>query len=226
MERRRFFMGWGVSILLHICLLTLAVVWLVQPTRFHVEPGKASIEIVMARAPVASPSPVTTPAASEVPVPPASVAPPIPVAVSTPASVHPQIPAPIESTVRPPAIPALAAHSAQPSHAAAKTRTVVANMNSRASKGAIQAQPDDLHNEPPRYPDESRIAREEGMVILRVAVTAAGEPGTVSILQSSRFFRLDEAARTAVGRWKFHPALLEGLPVASVAEVPVLFKLE
>jgi protein TonB len=219
-------MGLGVSIFLHAGLLILAVTWLVQPARFHVEPGKASIEIVMARAPVAPPSPVTTPTAPEVPISPTPVSVPISVAASVPQPVRLQIPAPIEPAIRPPAIPAITAHSAQPSLDAAKTRTVAATMSSRASKGAIQAQPDDLHNEPPRYPDESRIAREEGMVILRVVVTAAGEPATVSILQSSRFFRLDEAARTAVGRWKFHPALLEGLPVASVADVPVLFKLE
>jgi protein TonB len=226
MERRRSFTGWGVSVLLHACLLTAGVAWLLQPPRFHVEPGRASIELVLARAPMAPPSPVTTPPAPDIPVPPTLAAPPIPVAVATPQPAQPSIPALIEPTVRPPLVPALAAHSSPLSPASAHTRTAAANINSRASTGAIQAQPDDSQNEPPRYPNESRIAREEGMVILRVAVTAAGDPAAVSILQSSRFSRLDEAARSAVGRWKFHPAMLEGLPVASVAEVPVLFRLE
>ena len=95
-----------------------------------------------------------------------------------------------------------------------------------ASKGAIQAQPDDLHNEPPEYPEESRTAREQGEVILRVEVTAEGEPARIDVLQSSGFFRLDQAARQAVRYWKFHPALIAGAPVSSEADVPVRFKLE
>lgn len=70
-------------------------------------------------------------------------------------------------------------------------------------------------------------AREQGVVVLRVEVTAAGEPTQVSVLQSSGFFRLDQAARQAVRHWRFHPALAAGgLPVASEADVPVRFKLE
>lgn len=108
----------------------------------------------------------------------------------------------------------------------AKPKAALARETSSASKGAIQAQPDELHNQPPEYPEESRIAREQGAVILRVEVTAEGEPVRVSILQSSGFFRLDQAARQAVRHWKFHPALTAGIPVSSEADVPVHFKLE
>ncbi len=97
---------------------------------------------------------------------------------------------------------------------------------SSATKGAINAEPDDLHNEPPEYPEESRIAGEQGAVILQVRVTAAGEPASVAILKSSGFFRLDQAARCAVQHWKFHPGILAGTPVASEADVPVHFKLQ
>jgi len=95
-----------------------------------------------------------------------------------------------------------------------------------ASKGAIQAQPDELHNEPPEYPEDSRATREQGTVIFRVEVTAAGEPATISILKSSGYFRLDQAARRAVQHWKFHPGMTAGIPVSSEADVPVHFKLQ
>jgi len=101
-----------------------------------------------------------------------------------------------------------------------------AKETSSAAKGAFQAQPDDLHNEPPEYPEESRIALEQGVVILRVEVTAAGEPASVSILKSSGFFRLDQAARGAVEHWRFHPGMTAGTPVASEADIPVHFKLQ
>jgi protein TonB len=109
---------------------------------------------------------------------------------------------------------------------AIKPARAVNKAATRSFKGAIQAQPDDLQNEPPEYPDESRIAREQGVVILKVEVTAEGIPTTVSILQSSGFFRLDQAARQAVRHWKFHPALIAGIPVSSEANVPVRFKLQ
>jgi protein TonB len=101
-----------------------------------------------------------------------------------------------------------------------------AKETSSAFKGAVQAQPDELHNEPPEYPEESRAAREQGVVILQVEVTATGEPASLSILKSSGYFRLDQAARRAVQRWKFHPAMTAGIPVSSEADVPVRFKLQ
>ena len=133
-------------------------------------------------------------------------------------------------TPEPVASPSLpsAAVSPKPPRAqpVAKPKAALARETSSASKGAIQAQPDELHNEPPEYPEESRIAREQGVVILRVQVTAEGEPARIDILQSSGFFRLDQAARQAVRHWKFHPELTAGIPVSSAADVPVRFKLE
>ncbi len=99
-------------------------------------------------------------------------------------------------------------------------------MTSRASRGAIDAQPDELHNAPPEYPEAARVAHEEGTVILRVEVSAGGTPTHVSIQQSSGYSQLDRAAREAIEHWKFHPALVAGMPVSSEADVPVHFKLE
>ena len=91
--------------------------------------------------------------------------------------------------------------------------------------GRTLAKPNYLRNPPPKYPAESRKLREEGVVLLKVAVTAEGRPASVQLQRSSGFARLDQAALNAVRRWEFNPAR-EGLtPVACAVEVPVRFGL-
>lgn len=215
-ERQRGLVGWSASILLHVGLSMLGAAWLIQPARFHVEPGKTSTEIdlIFTTAPVPAP---TLP-----PVRPAIVPPPPVQAVPILKAIKPEV-APIFMPPRPSVVAPAKPHPRTPS---ATPKSSPAKETSSATKGAVQAQPDDLHNEPPEYPEESRIAREQGVVILQVEVTAAGEPASVSILKSSGYFRLDQAARHAVEQWKFHPALAAGIPVSSEADVPVHFKLQ
>jgi protein TonB len=208
-DSHRWLTSWSVSVLFHAGLLIFGAAWLIQPARFHVEPGKTSTEIdlIFTTAPV----PVTAPPARPAPV---------------PEPIKPQVttkPEPIFTPLRPSIV---APAKPQPPRPPAPPKPSLAKETSSASKGAIQAQPDDLHNEPPEYPEESRIAREQGMVILQVEVTATGEPASVSILKSSGYFRLDQAARRAVQHWKFHPAMTAGIAVSSEADVPVHFKLE
>ena len=80
-------------------------------------------------------------------------------------------------------------------------------------------------NRPPYYPDSAKQRGEQGRVILRVDVSADGLAGSVSILRSSGFGRLDESAVAAVRGWRFIPATRGGRPVPGVAEVPVNFQL-
>ncbi|MCE0524224.1 MAG: TonB family protein [Methylacidiphilales bacterium] len=204
-DRQRERVGWSISILLHAGLLILAAVWLVHPARFSVQAGKTSMEIDLI--------------VETAPVPATTVSPPKPSAKP----ILPQ-PAPLIPTPAPMKTAVTVRH--EPRNPPVPSKSSPARETSRASKGALQAQPDELNNEPPDYPEESRIAREQGVVILRVEVTAAGEPASVSILQSSGYFRLDQAARKAVLHWKFHPAMSAGIAVASEADVPVHFKLQ
>ena len=180
--------------------------------------GKTSTEINLILEPI--PVPVTKPS------------PPTP--VPSPSVQPSQASEPIKTPIKPLPKPVVTASSAsaiaQAKPQAAKPpvahKASSANEASNAAKGAIQAEPDELHNEPPEYPEESRAAREQGVVILRVEVTSAGEAATVSILKSSGYFRLDQAAKHAVQHWKFHPAVTAGIPVSSEADVPVHFKLQ
>ena len=82
-----------------------------------------------------------------------------------------------------------------------------------------------LANPLPTYPYKARQRGQQGQVILRVAVTAAGRPGSIEVLNSSGYRLLDRAARAAVGKWRFEPARLAGVAVAGFVDVPVTFKL-
>ncbi len=85
---------------------------------------------------------------------------------------------------------------------------------------------DYLRNPPPAYPPLSRRLGEEGKVLLRVQVSAEGEPLRVDIQTSSGYSRLDDAARKAALRWRFMPARQGGTALSSWVDVPVKFSLK
>ena len=85
---------------------------------------------------------------------------------------------------------------------------------------------DYLVNPPPAYPTLSRRKGEEGRVVLRVLVNAAGAAEAVEIRASSGHERLDVAARDTVLRWKFVPARRGAEPVSAWVLVPISFRLE
>ena len=80
-------------------------------------------------------------------------------------------------------------------------------------------------NPKPEYPAEARSLNQEGVVMVGVVVSAAGDPSEVSVHRSSGHALLDDAAVRAVRRWRFEPARTAGLPVTSHVEVPVRFNL-
>jgi len=82
-----------------------------------------------------------------------------------------------------------------------------------------------LNNPPPPYPVVSKRAGEQGRVLLRVRVDERGTVEEVEVQATSGFPRLDEAARSAVRRWRFVPAKLGDRTVAGWALVPVNFTL-
>lgn len=85
---------------------------------------------------------------------------------------------------------------------------------------------DYLHNPKPVYPHASRRLGEQGKVLLRVFVSAAGLAEKVEIKLSSGFARLDQAAEDAVARWRFVPAKRGEQAVAAWVQVPITFQLE
>jgi protein TonB len=83
-----------------------------------------------------------------------------------------------------------------------------------------------VRNPQPVYPLMSRRMREQGEVVLRVFVTAQGDPREIQLKKGSGFARLDRAAQEAVHRWKFIPAKRGNRPVDAWVNVPIEFRLE
>ena len=83
-----------------------------------------------------------------------------------------------------------------------------------------------LNNPRPAYPPMARRLGIEGLVVLRVQVSAKGVPEQVAVAQSSGQTVLDEAALRAVQGWSFVPARLGDKPIAHAVDVPVRFQLK
>jgi protein TonB len=80
----------------------------------------------------------------------------------------------------------------------------------------IPARPDAVfHNRPPEYPIEAALNGQQGVVVVVVHVSPAGTAVGVDLVRSSGYVLLDSAARDAVLRWRFLPAVRDGEPVAS-----------
>lgn len=82
-----------------------------------------------------------------------------------------------------------------------------------------------LNNPAPVYPPILRRAGEEGRVVLRVLVTAEGTAGEVQVLRPSSSALFDEAALSAVRKWRFVPAKRGDTAIAEWVQVPIDFKL-
>jgi protein TonB len=82
-----------------------------------------------------------------------------------------------------------------------------------------------LNNPATVYPNMSRRLREVGTVQLRVRVSAAGQALEIFMAKSSGYGRLDEAALAAVKKWKFQPAMRNGIAFEAWVLVPVEFSL-
>jgi protein TonB len=89
----------------------------------------------------------------------------------------------------------------------------------------IVAKPRYRSNRKLEYPIPSQRRHEEGVVVLSVAVDPNGTPSAISLSKSSGYPLLDRAALDGVHRWTFEPGRVGGVPVFSVAVVPVRFSL-
>jgi protein TonB len=122
--------------------------------------------------------------------------------------------APAEPAAPAPPAPAVSAPPAPPVPPAAPVHVGVSIPASYAAS-----------NRPPVQPPRSVRNGEEGTVMLRVQVQADGSAGQIEIAKSSGFPMLDDAAKSAVQNWRFHPATSDGKPVTEWFRVPITFKL-
>jgi protein TonB len=83
-----------------------------------------------------------------------------------------------------------------------------------------------ISGSPPRYPMESRRKREEGTVVLSVVVGVDGRVANISVSRSSGHDRLDQAALSAVRKWRWQPFVDNGRAVEMKGMVDFPFKIE
>jgi protein TonB len=159
---------------------------------------------------------------------------PAPVAIEPPRPAAPVTPKPKPSPAPRPVEPVLAAapEVASPSAFAvapappAPPPAPVAAPSAPAAVTEARFDADYLHNPKPEYPWAARRRGEEGRVMLRVQVSAAGTAAAVDIGRSSGFPLLDQAAREAVLRWRFVPARRGSEAIESWVLVPIAFRLD
>lgn len=104
-----------------------------------------------------------------------------------------------------------------------------ANSNSKRSESGkvtqARAFAGYLNNPKPHYPGIARSRHWEGLVLLRVYVTADGTCGNLSVARGSGHDVLDEAAASSVRNWRFVPGKRGDTPIASWVTVPIEFNL-
>jgi periplasmic protein TonB len=198
-----------------------------------------TIAVSLVSPPQSTPPPVSAPVPAAPPPPePAVAEESAPAPKPKPTKLKPRSPRTVRPSEPPPPAPAIATATetspaapiapATPPAPAAPTASPLAGPPSTttASPTPPRFSADYLRNPAPAYPRLSRERGEEGQVKLRVQVSADGRPEQVEIEVSSRYERLDEAARKAVLRWHFVPAQLGEKPVSAWVIVPITFKLK
>lgn len=200
--------AWSAALSLHVVMLALA---LTPPLPFErpTRPAPADpMVVVPIQVAVVEPPPLTAePVRSQ----------PAPVPAVLPVAALPPL-APTGARLAPPAVDS--------DLFAPPTRLSVVEPASDPMRGPSVAIAIDSVTPPP-YPPRAARRGEEGTVMLRVDIGADGVPYAVAIEQGSGSTLLDRAARQHVlAKWRFHPAMLDGRPVAATARVPIAFSLD
>jgi protein TonB len=109
-----------------------------------------------------------------------------------------------------------------PEPAPQKSMEQVASMVT--DKGVIsEAAP--IHGIRATYPRSSQRRGHQGTVVLSIEVLKSGRPGRITLLSSSGFQGLDDAAIKAAKKADYSPARQFGKPIASELIQPVVFEL-
>jgi protein TonB len=85
--------------------------------------------------------------------------------------------------------------------------------------------PEKIYFPSPRYTEEGRQARIQGVVILEAVVDALGDVKRVKVLKGLPFGLSEEAVATAQ-QWKFRPAMRGGQPVSVYLNLTIRFSLQ
>lgn len=115
--------------------------------------------------------------------------------------------------------------AAAPAPASSATTDSPGHAKADSTNSGDNHQPYVVFGPRPSYPPEARAGGREGKVRVKVLIAENGTPGEVQLAESSGNTSLDEAALTALRRWRFQPALRNGQTVLAWVTVPVIFSL-
>jgi protein TonB len=78
----------------------------------------------------------------------------------------------------------------------------------------------------PVYPPVAYRRGQQGTVWLEILLSESGKQMQLSVVRSSGFPSLDDAAKVAVADWKLAPYRMNGVAVLSRVQVPVAFVIQ
>jgi len=206
------------SVLLHLLLLTVLPSWRIEQAT---PPAVLDVQLLAAPAETVAVPQTAAPARAQQPAP----VPPVRTPAATPAVIAVEAAAPAAEAPRfavAPATVAAPAPVAPPATAAASAAS--ASRSETVTPPSFSAAY--LRNPPPDYPPLAKRRGEEGMVMLKVLVTADGAPARIEIESSSGSRLLDAAATEAVRGWRFQPARRGNQNIEDWARVPLRFRLD
>ena len=91
-------------------------------------------------------------------------------------------------------------------------------------QGDVQP-PERIHSPQPRYTEEARKARIQGVVILQAVIDALGNVSRIEVVKGLPE-GLEESAVATVRSWKYKPATHEGKPVPVYMNLTITFSLQ
>jgi len=153
------------------------------------------------------------------------------------AEIDPAIPLPVMTEAPQSAQPAATPIFSQAANDSSLSKTTISNLSSGSSGSSTSpsnqrntsfAPPRILSKVEPSYPTAARQAEQQGTAILSVQILENGRSGVITIIQSSGYDLLDNAAMAAVRQWRFAPAkdLTSGKSVSCYSTLPVSFSLK
>lgn len=241
-------MRWGlaVSLLLHLAVVGTGLTWprLWRPVVADVPRNQAAVEVIMGGGadadqpsqPTAPQSPPPQPVAPQ-PRAPAPSAPP-PATPDEPDTAGLPTPAPREAppsrAETPPAPPPRVQTPTEPPPPTESPPKVWQQnvplsgglVGASGLEGRVRPAQGATGNRPPVYPHVSAELGEQGTVVVRMHIGPDGRVRSTEIMTSSGYERLDSAAREAVARWRFTPAVRDGQAVESIFDLSLTFSLD
>jgi len=120
--------------------------------------------------------------------------------------------------------PRIDQHAASPDAPVAAPARPAAGTTTPAAAEAAAGVPRLVSSPAPVYPRSALRSGASGNVQLRIQVGIDGVPADVEVVSSSRNRELDRAAVQAVRRWRFAPAMQNGVPVPASVQQTISFE--